>query len=296
MNPSYNAGGINGAGGTAGVPGAKPGVIASGADAPEISAPAPSAPMSLNNSGRSGGSAKKWILIVAGIVIVALIVVLIVFAVRPRNGGGSVNSTTLGQLSNYVETGAGFEAELSEKPDDKYIFAIAIGDTGDQTVVANYYAGLKERMSNFENNSSLAQYMMALKIMTNAVNFTEVGDNLLKTYDESGNEAAQQYINDNITCEIGNLDLNSICGLEEAYYKRILSEHSIYKVAGCMTDGLYDTECAIKYYGEENFIKDSNYSGVSQGILYDLRLATTKEMLNAGILETIQSVNNGGGA
>ena len=98
MNPSYNAGGSS-------IPGAKPGVIASGPDSssqqPSIPVAPTPAPMSLGGARKSGGS-KKWLLVGAGVLIVALIVVLVVFFVMPKNGGGNGSITMSDSFNTLI--------------------------------------------------------------------------------------------------------------------------------------------------------------------------------------------------
>lgn len=265
MNPSYNAGGINGAGGTAGVPGAKPGVIASGADAPEISAPAPSAPMSLNNSGRSGGSAKKWILIVAGIVIVALIVVLIVFAVRPRNGSGNGQTTNYSYAYSDFLDYADYYLGTTDFSKPYTVLDTYAAEDAIEAKNANFFEKAKEKYSTFSNvvngedtelKTAVDDYAKLLELVYLYSKITVLSDDdVLNLYNETKDKDATI---DTVTKSYAGMaettyqDISTAIEKENEYYKALVEMIALYDTNNCLNENEFNEECLISAIGRQS--------------------------------------------
>ena len=272
MNPSYNAGGSS-------IPGAKPGVIASGPDPsdakPGVIASGPDeqpsvpvvsplsnkpAPMSLGGARRSSGGSKKWILIGAGVLIVALIVVLVVFAVMPKNGGGSGSITmnnNFNVLINYITSGTKTDIAVTGEYDvaNDYYFLDGWNNEEEKTAV---YAETKTLMDKFVNGYSDGEnatlnnlvkstkeqfdfvYAMDLSEKVSGIEVIKVG--VEKQSDEAKRDLVNYY---NFSSVGDNTYVNGFLEAYGAWLDAVLSEINLYKENGCVANGSINDSCMI---------------------------------------------------
>lgn len=152
MNPSTNSGGSS-------IPGARPGMIASGPSGnvpgPITSGPSPEMPVSMPSAprGRSGsGGPKKGIIIGGILIVVGLVLGVVAVILMPKGGGGGGNNreVSFNELINYVTSGEDVDTEIdSEYSATNNYYFLDGWDTEEEK--AKIYAGTKYLMDGFIN-------------------------------------------------------------------------------------------------------------------------------------------------
>lgn len=284
MNPSYNAGGI----------------YSSGADAPEISAPAPSAPMSLGGSGRSGGGAKKWILIAGGVLIVVLIVVLVVFAVMPRGGGGSVSvGKALSDVTNYMMLGttepaqdAGIANFNPNTNDPEFVYATADVTYGAQQEFFNksleYIDILKNALGNGNSANNDVAILKDDVVMLKELAGLAYSGSLLTMYLDGGAAELGNYAKQIDTLSLNNSDnYNDLLLMMKSATTESAKFYQKYTDAGCIQNQTLNDECV------DNLFENNSEIVNMQNDLTKIRLNLRRSArtIQNNILSTLKLLN-----
>lgn len=275
--------------------------MSSGATArPAMSIPVQQPTITLNTGRAERGGARRWIIAVVAVLVLVAIGTGVVALVTSQQGGGTVLGK-FNTLAAYLESGAGYELANTEDNAEETTTAYAVevlGLAGE--AVAKYYSGLDARLKGFltsaqgvVNAERTGAYQDNLKILQNAINYQAVGDAVISAYNAGGREGAKAYYESNIECG-GSGELVAICEAEMGYYDSLAYNYMVYSEAGCYKNGMYDTDCAVNYYGAAQFLEKIGQMELPgtylNGMIDDTARANLSEMVlteNAAMREVL---------
>lgn len=318
MDPSYNNGGISGAGGTANTPGVKPGVIASGSvdesanssagglmGAPVSRPKSTPASGDIMLSGSNNSKRSNKGLLIAGAILIVIALVSATLAVVLMNGGRGGESsevvtvdsaTALNNVTRFMlfgNTEASGDISNVKQNDATYNKAAMLWGYEEQKEYFNTLTKYTKELSLAMKNNEMAE--IANNLNTNVTLFGKMAeiaytDVLYNIYINDGSTSVQDYLAEFAALEISDdvsIDIASMSGELGAVAIQLYSE---YQSKGCIVDGEVDSDCATNITEA-----DSNIMNLTSEFS-KLRLKIRKEVnVLSGILfsdiETLNGLN-----
>jgi len=210
----------------------------------------------------SGGKKKSKKIVIIIAVILAVVLLGTGAAVFLINNMSKSGNSYFDDLKKYIEVGNG----KNEKGD--LIYAVSISNESND-IIRDYYRELVEKEEAFFNstninNDVISEYKIGLKVLRNAIDYVEVGNELIDNYNIDNNMSALDYVGNYLSCGDSGSVLDMICAIELYYYTSIIEEYVLYVGAGCYNDGFYDGACIERKYGTDvslTYMNDLNYPG-----------------------------------
>lgn len=200
-------------------------------------------PVVLGNDGRK--KSKKWVWILVVLLVVGLIIAAVTMLMmsNEKKQKKAAAEKAFYEVANYVmggEDGDNDSSDLATRynsliesytNNDDLLYAINIREQNFEKI-KGYYKELDEKIQVFSkrvqelSEENIAdKYIETLKVLRNSIDYYTVRNNLVDSFETSGETSAKRFIQQNISCGSYEWILAPLCDSEEMYYESFLEEY-----------------------------------------------------------------------